>query len=331
MALFAVGCVNEDISDCPTGLDINFKYTLNNKEEDLFDSMVKDMRLYVFNSDNLLCNVIHGNGVGLKNNFKGLTIPAGTYTFVAWGGSDDDMLTSFKEVEMTDASRHEYVGVRVGYTTLENFRMKLASLPLSDEVDGEIVPQAGDFVHLFHGMIENLAVTGKSQQVTMEVIKNTNVLDIRVTGLQNLTPASHATNIPVELWVTGKNGRYNFDNTIGEYARVLRYDPLHKELDGNTLSVEIKLLRLKMARHLAEPVFLNIVNALTGAELLPPINLVEHLLTIKDVNGSLLYNTQADLDREDRYPIDIHIGKNLGITVTINNWVVIEPIPELGR
>lgn len=331
MALFVVSCVKEDMAECDLGLTINFKYSLNNKEEDLFDSSVRDMRLYVFDNHGILCDVIRENGTQLNSRFKQLVIPQGVYTFVAWGGSGEEMMDSFKEIEMVDEVTNNYISsVQIGITTLDNFRMKLIAKQLPQEIEGEIAPQTEEFDHLFYGVASNFEVTGSNQLMHIDLIKNTNTLRVKVAGLQHLT-ATIDDQAPVSLWTIGRNERYKFDNSLGDYARFLRNEPHNIHFDESSVFVDIKMLRFDKSKHLVEPIWLKTMNLLTGIELLAPIDILETILRAKDTHGNLLFRTQTDLDKEDEYFIEINIAKDLSVTVEIKNWTIVDTTPDIGR
>ncbi len=261
-----------------------------------------------------------------------------------------------------------------------------------------IAPVTSDFDDLFWAVARDERVSrGVDRRVEFDFVRNTNVLKISVSGVGYLlgnggdtdtdtdirtnpdtrtAPApvtissGRAAELPLDIFVLGRNGRYRWDNTIDDHARQVRYpstnhtytgpstrpqthpethpstspetrhtDPSTRPetrsstrpaTDAGTLSAEVKTMRLDLARHYIDPVTLHIINPLTGADLVPPIDIVREILRIRGDRGEPLYPDQESIDRQYEFPVKIEIGADLSIRITICEWEVetLEPIIE---
>lgn len=327
-------CTKEDMTDCG-GVRLYFAHTFNEQGQDLLASSVKDIRVYIFDNSGLLFDVLRINAQDLTDGYKEVDLETGTYTAVAWAGSSDDVLAGgYMDVEMTDPQAHLYISpVRVGVTTLSNFRMLIRNNVLPTEVRGDVAPEVDDFDDLFHSHAESFEVKrGGDQRVYFDFVKNTNTLKIRINGLECLgssaAPAPRGRSgvePPLSVYATGSNGRYTYSNQIGEYAREVRYERPHTYLDNTTMEVDIKILRLMLDQSTAQSANLYITDPATGAELLPAIDILGALLKVR----SAAIVSQEDLDRIDEIPIEINIDVNLGVSVSIFGYKVISSETEL--
>ena len=130
----------------------------------------------------------------------------------------------------------------------------------------ELVPEAEEINDLWYGaagsrhpqsdMYTYETVEVKNSVVTarrIELIRNTNLLKVTLSGLEHLTPEVRDTpaanrDTDFKLWAVATDERYKSDNTFDGYTRSVRYSPFKTLMDANTLSADIKVLRLTMDR-----------------------------------------------------------------------------------
>lgn len=197
----------------------------------------------------------------------------------------------------------------------------------------------------------------------IELIKNTNLIRLTVRGLEHLqrTAIPQEAAIPreaaipqeavipreavapehlqrtatpreaLQVWITARNGRYKPDNSIGEYARSIRYTPHYQSVDNRAIVVDIKILRLDMARRTAQPVSLTVINPLTGIALsAEPLDVIQTLLQARNPEtGEYIYQSQEDFDREYEHSIEIEITADLYLRIFVRGWEIIKLKPEL--
>lgn len=345
-------CTKEDTADCYSGLQLNFNFTLHNNKGNLFGPQVQQIKIYLFDQNGLLRAIKQDNGLHLTNDYvMNIDIAPGKYTVIAWGGSNEDFTNSYIEAHMNDPVTHNYTeGVTIGQTHLNDFRVML-KYGIANDYPEDIMPTINEFDDLFYGAVGTRAAqtskyvfeqveikAGKITSRDIELIKNTNTLKVTISGLEylqhynpnNYLAKTRSSDI-LQVWVSARNGRYKFDNTIGEYSRLMRYFPQYKSLDANKMLVDIKIMRLDIERHTAEPMYLTIQNPVTGTTYPSyPIDIVNSLLQAKDPNtGEYIYQNQEDFDREDEHPIEIRINSNLSVSIIIKDWEIITLKPEI--
>lgn len=352
-------CTKENMDDCFANLKLKFTFILHTNDGDnRFGPDVQLVRVYFFDENGVLAHIQQEQGVALTNDYAmDVQIAPGKYTIIAWGGSNEDFTNSFHEGHMNDAQNHSYEnGVTIGKTTLDDFRIFL-NYGIADNFPEDIIPTIEEFDDLYYGaagtrqsgtskyIFEKVEVrAGVANEKLIELIRNTNILKVTVTGLEYLqhynnafrsvvnAPTSRVSGSDVLLvWASARNGRYKYDNTIGEYSRMMRYHPVYRSLDANTMVVDIKTMRLDMDKHKAEPVYLTIQNPVTGVTFpSKPIDVVNTLLQAKDPKtGEYIYQTQEDFDKIYEHPIDVEITADLHVKIFVQGWEIIMLYPEI--
>lgn len=336
--LFMAGCIKERLDDCPVRL--RFSYTYNNEYTDLIEAHVQDIHVYVFDlSTRLMVDIIEVGPADIARGYVDIRdLPNGRYTFVVWGGSGEDMSRSFADRHMHSATEHEHSDHRIGTTTLEEFYMMLEYEELPADVHGDIAPATEDFDDLFHAVAEDITIVrSMTNEVAVDLIRNTNVLQITITGLEylwnyNFVTRAPAADQPLHVFVVGSNGRYQWDNTIDYDARLVRYEPPYHTLTDNTMGVDIKTLRLDIDHHHSDdPVLLYVRNAETGADMIAPLDIVSAIRRVRSADGELLYPDQEAIDREYEFPIELSILHDLSVRITIKGWELVDTDPIFGK
>lgn len=362
------GCTKENTDDCFSGLRLKFSFTLHNNGGSLFGGEVNRIRVYLFDEQGVLQlyalddsktieysymqngqlrTVTKANLVGAlpEDYMMQLDVAPGKYKVVAWGGSAKETESTFFHAHMNNPMTHDYSeGVIIGQTRMEDFRMFI-KYNLAPDLPEDIVPTVAEIDDLWYGtcgtrneitskytMKEVIVKNGAVTEEKIDLIKNTNVLKVTITGYENILAASQraSTSLPLNVWVTAANGRYKIDNSIGEWARSIRYVPHSEQLEANKLMVDIKLLRMDVEKHTAQPMYLTIEDPVTLKKFPgKPIDIVNTLMQAKDARGNYIYNNQADFDREYEHPIEIKIDMELNVTVFVNGWEITQVIPEV--
>lgn len=345
ISFLAVSCVREDVTQCKTGeFRLNFEFTHNNQGENLLDGNVQDIRIYIFNQGTgILTEEVRVTVEDLKRGHVDISLPEGTYTFSTWGGSSEDMMKGgYLDAQMIDEPANVYISpARIGSATIEDFRMMLTFNGSPIGRSAETMPEITDFDDLFFAIARDIRVAvGSKDKITFDFIRNSHKIKVKISGLEYLPDFAAApgvltrdaeTELPVEIFAIGNNGLYCYDNQIGTYAQYFRYNPRHAYLVSSAVQVDIMLLRLDMVRHTAEPMMLYVRDKITGRDLIDPLDIVGTILQAKDPEGHYIYQTQEDLDREDEYPIEISILRDLSIRITVNGFEIREPDADVTR
>lgn len=89
-----VGCINEDMSDCPPefNTELTFSYVGDRQEPEMFSRMIDRVTLLVFDRTGGRHVLEKTVGKSELNKFQGtqLYLPAGDYRIVCWGNAFDD-------------------------------------------------------------------------------------------------------------------------------------------------------------------------------------------------------------------------------------------------
>jgi hypothetical protein len=336
LALLFSSCIKQDLSDCV--LRFEFSYTYNKANEERL-SHIRDIRIYIFDNNSRLYEIMRVSQQDITKGSIEHFLPSGNYTAVAWGaGSKDKVQGGYKGVQMLNPATHVCTDVNVGVTTLNNFYLTLSSVALPTDIMGDIIPENEQFDDLFYAIAQNISVTeGRRQTIQLGFMKNTSNLNIKVTGLQNITSRStsrseadisaRAADQPLDVFVIAPNERYSYDNQIDSYSRNMRYERPYSDLSADEMSFNKKMQRLVIGT----PVKLYIQDPATGLSMFSneSIDVVDAILSARDASGNLVWESQAAIDREDEFSIEVSILHDLSVSIIINEFEIIEPGPNL--
>lgn len=349
-----VSCIEENMDDCSADLKLKFTFTLHTYENNRFGPDVQIVKAYFFNENGTLVHIQQEHGMKLTNDYMmNVQIVPGKYTIVVWGGSNEDFANSFHEGHMNNPLTHDYKnGVTLGKTTLTDFRV-LLNYKIANNYPEDITPTIEEFDDLYYGaagirqkgtsnyVFEQVEVrSGMVNEKQIELIRNTNILKVTVNGIENLQLPSQfsdgTTSVPsvtdmLQVWISAHNECYKYDNSIGEYARMVRFPAVYRYLDNHSMVVDVKTMRLDMVKYQAEPMYLTIKNPVTGT-IYPPqgIDVVNTLLQAKNPEtGEYIYQSQEDFDKIYQHPITVEITAKLQIRIFVHDWEIIIVHPEI--
>lgn len=304
--LFAglTSCIKEDRSECNPGVLLKYDYSLNPEYTNLFGEEVGKVTVYVFDENGFYYDRFSDAGKHLTNDWEMLLpLPPGNYTTVTWGGA----LGTYRIGE-TNADETTFQSeLKKGVTHISNFM-------LTAEKDGQPLVELDG---LYHGKVDVTSVFQPEQTTTVSLMKNTKHLTVTVKDRTVGRTRAGEESAPYEVYCTGTNARYMSDNSFGKKAETITNRPYKTyTTPGNAIS-ELNLMRLLIGRP-----FRLVVKSKDGKSVFDK-DLVQ---TMMDTGG---YTTQEDFDREMRYDVVINMDSDLGITITINGWEVVNVIPEL--
>ncbi len=338
-ALCHAGCVAELTDGC-LECRVTFHYTLSNPSGGpgsvSVSNYVRTIEVYVFDAaTGVLTEVIDVPARDIARGYMDMPgLDDGTYVFVAWGSSHDDLGRSFSGRHMNDASTHEHEEIRVGETTLRTFYMMLGVDDTPEEMAGDIVPLTEDFDDLFWAVARDVVITkGKDRSpVDFNFIRNTSLLKVTVTGLEHLGGGStRGSDLPLpEVYVLGRNGRYRWDNSIDDHARRVHYASSGEDFSSDTLRLDIKTMHLDIARHRGDDqVQLYLKDATTGRDIISPLDILGVILQTRNDSGGYLYPRQENIDRQYEFPIEFSVASDLRVHVYVSGWEVVVLEPEV--
>lgn len=301
------GCIREDLSMCNPGVVVQFEYTLHNYEGDLFGSEVDGMTIYVFDENGVYLKS-HVPEVYGQNNTTVISLKGNTeYTLVAWGGDMSAYTVGEKNANGSVSS-----GLKTGETRLENFVVALKEA--SQGIASAPTP-------LFYGKSTvTPASSGDPVTTKISLVKDTSVIRFVITDVTETEEGSSITAAELyEIYCTGENTVLNFENNIAAGAPQMKYIPSETASEGKVYEAEIDMMRLLQGDDTLTAL---VRDAVTGVDYLNR-NLVE-LLQEKPA-----YKTQAGLDKEDMFLIEMDIDRNhpggddgIYVVIKINGWVI---------
>lgn len=269
-ALFLMGCIKEDLSDCPAGIKVFFTYHTTYAGEGIDPSDVDKIDLFVFDeATGLLRAMVEDTDPRLSPDYF-MTIPSlpqGDYRMVAWGGLHKDYTSNPDLFELEE-------------TTFED-----AMLVFNHE--NEVEHTIG---HLFFAELAQATVTAeREQKFYLPLIQNTNTINLTTEGL----PKNEDSYI---LSIRDNNGRYKFDNSFAPDSDFTYKSVCGKDAVGQP---NASLRKLKLAAHRIAA--LELYNETKGKSLYS-VNLVE-LLNARGVD----YDLQSVFDVHLKFNTDMSV------------------------
>jgi hypothetical protein len=183
-AMVATGCaLQSDRRGCPPdAISTRLEYRFAG---DVADELLGDIRLYVFDSNGVLVNVLR--------NAADVALPAGEFTIVTWAASGGDL---------------EAGGYRLEGTTLDDLLLRLNNPAAFDD--------------LYHAIARG--VKGGAT-VSFDLTRHTSVVRVTVTeedaSARSTGPADGA--LPLEIYIKGKHSTYSHDGFVHPNSPEHRY------------------------------------------------------------------------------------------------------------
>ncbi|MEG0498846.1 MAG: FimB/Mfa2 family fimbrial subunit [Alistipes sp.] len=268
--------------------NLTFGFTKNEENTDKFPSEVKALEVYAFNTEG-----IYAANFKIANINHGTTpftmpisLPLGEYTFVVWGGTMNT------------------------YTIKSNKTGKELEIGTSNFTEAQLaIKQQGTVIDyplddLYYGRADHVNLTQQELGTHFNLTKNTHLLNITLRGVD----APHT-----DVSCTASNGQFNFDNSLSESASMIQYKPFERKENTEELVAKFSILRLLSDSDCR----LKVRNTATNEELYNE-NLVKQILKLPNINSD------DDLDRHGNYNIVISINPYVGVTVSINGYIVTE-------
>lgn len=320
---FLASCLNESLPPCEEGgVKLHYSYTLHpfstdEEEVNLFGSDIHKMSIYVFDKNNLFFDkILVDDPWHLQDdNEIYLPLPAGEYTIVSWGGSTtlgsrNDSYEVIDTKTFSDPASFNPVLTK-GMTSLEHFSMMLKDDHPEDVTHVKSINTPANLYYGSYVKVESFP--DKITNVDVPIVKNTNVINVKLGGISNFSSKSLSdAQVPVDVYITARNGCYLFDNSIGGYSRTVKYEQKHQMLHPDTMLVSFTVLRL-MEDDKSSRVVLESPDLPSGQLVLDIVPAI--------IQADERINNQQDLDRHDTYDILINLSKNLSATIWINSWL----------
>lgn len=322
------GCIHDSYDGYPQegNVDIAMTYYWHGKgNQDRFADEVNRAEFYVFDQDGLFYRREATEAAPFTNGYRHrLTLPYGDYTILSWCGGG----TAWLPETFTP-----------GITTLSEARMKLSATPTASG-DGYVVETMPESLFFGNTQVGKVHVKrNKTVRDSIDLMKVTNDVHVRIrwkdyNGAYCTYKGHEGTARP---YLEAKNGEYDF-YCLPQRERFLTYLPQLLPSEEET-PVDYASVRadFRVGRLTAE----GSTEKISVAEVLPDGSVTRRytrsLVELIRLTGH--YDTQEQLDREDRFEVDIdfrctdadhtHANTWAVIGIRINGWVVSDIESEL--
>lgn len=319
-ALSACSWMEEDLSECPDGLDVYFKYDRNIQRADMFADHVGAVTVYVFDDANRFVMQRSAAGSPLKAHdfhihFAGNELAPGRYSLLALAGQKDydAMLAApgakFRRTELQPGDDISKLTVTLdrgaegpdGTAPVEHEAMPLDTLWHALNIQTVELTPDNTVDGVYAAVRDTLSLTRDTKQLN---------ITLRQTELEGEMLADN-----FDVRITDRNGRLFFDNTPDATDSRLTYAPYatwNTDAAGDGLAslpgamalqaahFELFTSRLMLHENRAEDARLIITNRTTGEKVVD-IDLPYYLSAERDRFSIYNYTAQEFLDREYKY------------------------------
>ena len=309
MTLPACKAFNEHLEECPEGARLRFIYEYNMEFANAFPSQVDCLTLLVYDENgNYLQTRTETSDVLADENYRmTIDLPAGKYTFVAYGGMACD-----------DSSFH-FVQQPSPETTLTSLEVQMDDDCITQPVGTNLHP-------LFYGLLD-FEVTNTEftyTEGTVKMMKDTNNIRILLQQL-NGEPVNEG---DFNFTITDNNTLLDWENIPVETTPITYYpwtrgEAIAGEYENGTQAV-VAFAEFSTSRLYEDNApRLLITRKSDGAEVVN-IPLITYLLLLKSQQFARM-GSQEFLDRESRWNMIFFLDRNdywIRTHIVINDWVV---------
>ncbi len=316
LLLLLQGCIKDDLSTCKTELLLRFRYTLNTEYANLFYPEVNRITVYIFDKNGKYVSNYSEQGAVLTNEYvMHIPLPRGKYHVVAYGGP----LTTYNVGTLNSGASALNTTLVKGVTDMNDLHIELKN---KDGETGFLYP-ASVPDNLYVGLDTESFSSMNDQRITdIYLTKNTNTIKVKIND-------PNYTDLPYEVYITDKDGRYHFDNSIDTTHSHFKYKPINTIHQPNYMEVDLKKMRLMLEN---SPMLVIKQSGSTRSPLRNNPDIIYNKNMIDQILDTGKYSTQEDLDREDEYLFEITFPStdlSTGIIVSVNGWVINNIKPEL--
>lgn len=333
--------MTDDISDCPYGLYVSFRYDYNLQRADMFNDHVGSVTLYIFDEDgNLVKTQEESNSdaaapladPGYRMHVTDLA--PGKYQFIAFAGQDaySDMMQTgrakFVRTDMPQGAGMQTLGIQLDRVQRGEHLYDIVnnSLPLDT---------------LWHGMVtEPVEVFGNNSirpsYATVSLVRDTKKISVSLRELDDPTAMDIA---DYDLRIVDRNSRLRWDNSVDETDTVIytphetwntddrtpAYDADGKPLEdvGHIGHADFMTSRIMIHDNPADDGLLIVTNRATGATV-AALNLPDILSRLRSSDELHSYSAQEFLDRGYDYDLSLFLRggrlQYVNISISVLGW-----------
>lgn len=313
LSLFSLitSCTEENLDKCIPGVTVNYYYTYNKQDKNLFGKEVHELSILAFDENEKFRHIFHiTDSASLHNNNSiYLPLPAGKWAILTWGGNMDHYLFG----EVSSKNNNELSDLIAGETKLSDFILALHTSPSDSKAD---IENQSFISNLYYGNTTRVTTyTNRLASASIPMMKNTNDINICIKGIHSIETLN-----PDEFksYIRMSNHRYDSENKNQSGDKKLMY-LRNCLIENNTVTSRLRVLRLE-ADDTHSYLCIESKHLPNGGIKIP---------LIKTILENPQYNSQSDLDKEDEYVFEFLVNYDLSIDITINDWIIKDVIPEM--
>ena len=295
--ILITGCnVKENLDDCDVELELAFRFMKGGTDQ--FGTEVSSLDVFIFDSDGqFIRRLVDTDRSKFNENYRmRTTLPPGQYNFITWGG-----LSSSSAQYTYPKTALEFQGA----TFAEE--MTAADVQAIDKA-GVMDYRPSD---MFYGnrLDITLVMEKRKETIVTDLVKNSTQINLKIDGL----PASMLNQLDISFYAA--NGTYNYFNQI-DFANpgaTLKYNALDATINANDIyNSSFYTFRLVFDKENTLILWDKSKN-----EAFDIADVLNDFIR-KDPN----YNTQAKVDAEDVFYIELTYAAYVRVAAKVNGWDV---------
>lgn len=331
--------MEEDLSDCPQGLYITFKYDYNLERADMFNDHVGAVTLYIFDENGKLVRTQEENNTALAAPLKDRGyamhvegLAPGTYKFIALAGQRpysemmQDSRARFVRNDMQQGSPMQSLGVQLDRTQ--------AGTGVYDIVNNGLPLDT-----LWHGIeTKGFEVSAtRPTYATISLVRDTKKINVTLREIDDPTAMDVD---KYDMTITDRNSTILWDNSLDETATVVYRPHATWNTDdrtpptdatsgevlpgvGRIAHADFMTSRILIHDNAAADGILSVTNKETANEVIR-VNLPDLLSRLRTSEDIYRYSEQEFLDRGYDYQLDFFLkgGKlsYVNISISVLGW-----------
>ncbi len=338
-AVSSCDMMTEDMSDCPTGLYITFRYDYNLERANMFSDHAGSVTLFVYDTSDRLVATYEESNTANSSPLRDVTykmhisdLAPGSYRFLALAQQ-----APYSETMSGSRARFVRSGISTG-DSREDLTVRLDRELSSDGTTFDIVNNSQPLDTLWHGMETDFIEVYAERPTydTISLVRDTKKINVTLRELDDPTTMDIA---DYDLTITDRNSVILWDNSLDETDTVVytpdatwntsdRTDAVDSE--GNQLDsigrighADFMTSRIIYHDSAADDGILRITSRETGEDV-AVINLPDILSRLRTSEDRYLYSQQEFLDRGYDYDLSVFLrGSRLAyitIEISVLGW-----------
>lgn len=293
LILFFTGCIQTDLSNCPSEVVIDFEYVYNKQEIDLLNQEVKTIALFVFDHNNKFV-MRKDQDITSGNATITFDLDQGMYRFVAWGNLNE---------------HYEEIHLEPNISTTTDLLISVRHE--TNEVKKQL--------SLFHAQLSSEKVERLGLKKKMSFIKNSNAITVTL-NYPTATPQVRSDNTNGRFTLNSTNGSLDASNQMQPETGFRYYLALAAKdtATDDLMQTKTEFSTLQLATDM--PIIFKASNPQQGS------SDQQFQYDLMDV----IKQTPIDLTKEDSFEIVFNFNSANISTIYVNGWEVVNNNGDVG-